>query len=246
MIQDHMSRASGATTLAVPLSGLSSTVMRYSALVVCGLLFGLAQPSAAQSDGAPAGAAPAKNSCELHVWPTAGVNSMFYGWTHGSTVNAAAKGRKGYPAVPNDPLPPARQIELLQALPLEQLLERPAGQVIYHPQPLDRMAARRPGRHTDSIATCYGELIVGDIFYEEAVFSSRSLRTLFDYRAFNGEPGAAPTRFMTWAEQPLTLFPPKTDGDMSAALAEIGQVFGGEFRDFAQARLKATGRRILR
>jgi hypothetical protein len=166
---------------------------------------------------------------------------MYYGWAHGSTVNGAAKGRKGYPAIPEDPLPPARQIAMLQALPLERLLERPVGNVIFHAEPLDRTAARAPGRHTASAATCYGELIVGDIFYEDAVFASRSLRSLFDYHAFDAA-GTGPNRFMSWSEIPLETFPPKTDGEMSAALREVGDAFMGGFRDFAKARVDARAR----
>ena len=203
------------------------------ALALCG-----ASAAQAQQQQAPVSATTA-TPCEIHVWPTAGLNSMFYGWTHGSTVNGSAKGRKGYPEIPKDPLSPATQIASLVGMDLGALLDHPGAKVVLHDQPLDRRDARgNPGRHSDSSASCYVELITDTAFYEEAVFSNRSLRTLFMLREFDGV-GPATYTFTTWQESGLLAFPPADASQMQNALDEVKSAFRSDLEQFTNAARKA-------
>ena len=171
--------------------------------------------------------------CELHVWPAPGMNSMFYGWTHGSTVNGSAKGRNGYPVLPADPLTPAAQLQVLASARLPEKLGRPTTKVIVHEAPLPRTTiGPTRTRRAESTSSCYSELIVEDIFHEEAAFSSKSLRSLFRFRDF-GDSLTMTRNFLSWGTAPLYLFPPKDSAKIDEAINELLTAFGASVDDFA-------------
>ena len=181
-----------------------------------------------------AAAAPAlaDTNCELHLWPAPGLRSMYFGWFHGSTVDGAGKQRNGYPALPADPIPPTAQIELIGAKPVAAMLGLPGATLISHPAPLTRRQIAAPGRHGDSVAPCYAELIVDDIFHEDAALSTRSLRVLFRFATY----GAAPDplrRYTGWTMRTVSLPLPKTEAETAAAIAELRAAFAADFDEFA-------------
>lgn len=171
-------------------------------------------------------------SCELHIWPSSGLRSVYYGWFHAGIVDGAVNGRKGYPPVPKDPLPSALQIELLQKLDVAAKLGLQNYSPVWHSEPLDSRTIRTtPGRLTGSTSDCYAELIGDDVFFQQDVFSGSYLKSLIRFRAFG--PGPAPTRsFSTWTRTQLTAFPPKEDSQNEAAVAELRDAFTNNISAF--------------
>jgi hypothetical protein len=177
-------------------------------------------------------AASSQPSCELHIWPSSGLRSVYYGWFHGGLVDGAVNGRKGYPPVPKDPLPSALQVELLQKLDVAEKLGLQGYKPVWHAEPLDSRTIRAtPGRLTGSTSDCYAELIGDDVFFQQDVFSGSYLKSLIRYRAFG--PGPAPTRtFATWTRTPLTSFPPKEDSQNEVAVRELRNAFTNNVSEF--------------
>ena len=79
--------------------------------------------AAAQGNDAPV---QAEQACELHIWPSSGLRSVYYGWFHAGIVDGAVTGRQGYPPVPKDPLPSALQVELMDKFGVPHALGLPA------------------------------------------------------------------------------------------------------------------------
>jgi hypothetical protein len=177
-------------------------------------------------------AAASEQSCELHVWPSSGLRSVYYGWFHGGLVDGAVNGRQGYPPVPKDPLPSALQIELLQKQDVAARLGLGGYKLVWHADALDSKAIRAtPGRLTDSTASCYAELIGDDVFFQQDVFSGSYLKSLIRFRSFG--TGPSPTRtFTTWTRTQLTAFPPKEDSQNEAAVAELRAAFTNNVKEF--------------
>ena len=197
----------------------------------------MTQAGAVRSDGidvmSVAGEPPvasAKPACELHVWPSTGLRSTYYGWFHGAIVDGAVDGRKGYPVVPADPIGSAVQAQLLGSLDLGALFRRPDYRIVVHTSaPLggalnERLAA--------SASPCYAELITQDVFFQQDIITGRYLRTLFRFRDFEGS--SAPQRvFGTWTQTGLTAFPPQHEDNAVTAEAELHNAFQANLTMFA-------------
>lgn len=177
--------------------------------------------------------------CELHVWPSGDLNSVYQGWIHGGIVNGAVTGRDGYPEVPPDPLGAASQTALLDRSQPQNIIGRDNYMLIVHAQPLSSREIRTtPGRLTSDGAACYAELIVDDVFLQQDVFHGSYLKSSFRYRDFgDGALSAAtPARvFGTWVKTPLKLFPPKDAIDPNAASEELKSAYVENFTLFAKA-----------
>jgi hypothetical protein len=175
---------------------------------------------------------PADKACELHIWPSSGLRSVYYGWFHAGIVDGAINGRQGYPPVPKDPLPSALQIELMEKFGVPTALGMPAYKPVWHAEALDNRAIRSTAsRLTDSTAACYAELIGDDVFFQQDVFSGSYLKSLIRFREFG--PGPLPTRtFATWTQTKLASFPPKEDSQNEAALKELRYAFTNNINAF--------------
>lgn len=200
--------------------------------------------SAANAQEATAPAA----GCELHIWPSGPLNSVYSGWFHGGIVNGAVTGRDGYPAVPADPLGPASQVELLGGAQPHALIGRNSYRLVVHDTPLTSREIRTtPGRLTGTDVACYAELIVDDVFLQQDVFHGSFLKSSLRYRDFgDGAVAAAtPTRvFGTWVKTGLKLFPPKEGADLAAATDELKKAYVQNLALFAAALNKpAKGKR---
>jgi hypothetical protein len=189
--------------------------------------------SAAQAQEAPTAA------CELHVWPSGALNSVYSGWFHGGIVNGAVTGRDGYPDVPPDPLGAASQIALLDGARPHALIGRDGYRLVIHDQPLTSREIRTtPGRLTTDAAACYAELIVDDIFLQQDVFHGSFLKSSFRYRDFGDGTAAATTParvFGTWVKTELKLFPPKPGADLQSASNELKGAYVQNLSLFAAA-----------
>jgi len=201
------------------------------------MIMPLGPGAAAQSPDATASAIPAAmEACELHVWPSTGLRSVFHGWLHGGIVDGAVTGRDGYPEVPPEPLVTARQIALLETAGLDNLLGRPGYAVTIHPAPLTSVKIRQSRtRLIASQSNCYAELILEDAFFQEDFVNGGSLKMLIRFRDFG--PGKGPMQqFGTWTRTPLKLFPPKEPSQYQAAVAELEAAFRANLAEFAAAR----------
>lgn len=181
--------------------------------------------------------------CELHVWPSNGLRSVYHGWLHGGIVDGAVTGREGYPEVPPDPLTTARQVGLLEAAGIDALLKRPDDLLIIHSAPLaSTMIRQSQTRLIASPSPCYSELIIEDVFFQEDIVNGGSLKSLIRYRDFGASDGP-PRQFGTWTRTALKIFPPQEPRSNEAAIAELGEAFRANLAAFAMAREGGANRR---
>lgn len=172
--------------------------------------------------------------CELHIWPSKGLRSAYYGWFHGGLVDGAVTGRDGYPPVPNNALGTDNQIEIIGKIDFSELnLSDPDTQIIVHNESLEsRVIRKTEGRIDNSSAPCYAELIIEDIFFQQDAFSGKRLRTLFRYKDF--ESGDKLTfRYGSWFTSDLAAFPPANEAEVDAAILEITEAFTNTLKDFS-------------
>ncbi len=88
--------------------------------------------------------------CELHIWPSKGLRSVYHGWLHGGIVDGAVNGRDGYPEVPSDPLTTARQVELLKDAGVGAMMDRLDVDVVIHAEAPVSTAIRQSQGHFGS------------------------------------------------------------------------------------------------
>jgi len=188
---------------------------------------------------AQARGAPAESACELHVWPSGELNSVYSGWVHGGIVNGAMTGRDGYPEVRSDPLGAASQVALLDGAKPADLLGHAGYTLVVHDQPLTSREIRTtPGRLSTATAACYAELIVDDVFLQQDVFNGSYLKSSLRYRDFGdgAAPADVPTRvFGTWVKTGLKRFPPKPGDDVAAAGDDLKSAYVRNLGLFATA-----------
>ena len=207
----------------------------FSAALAAASLTSAAHP---QTSSPSTPATTSGSECELHVWPAAGLNSVYYGWLHGGINNGATTGREGYPQVPTDPMTAASQVSLLEDAQPHILLGLPNYRLVTHAEPLTSRAIRTSTtRLGDSASTCYSELIVDDVFFQQDVFSGSYLKISFRFRDFGA--ASTPQRvFGTWVHTPLRLFPIPKGESPAAAIEEMKAAYKNDVAQFAQAFLK--------
>lgn len=186
---------------------------------------------------APVAQAADQPACELHVWPAERFSAMTTGLLGGGLLDAAihADTDKNNRTQIASALDSQGQVDALNSLDLASLLKVRPAHVIVHNEPLVRHTVNDiKTRRADSTASCYSELIVADLFYQKAAIYGRTLRALFIYRDF-GPNGQTATRiYKNWGGNGLKLFPPKPGEDVSAANAELVDVFKADFQEFAR------------
>ena len=127
--------------------------------------------------------------CELHIWPSKGLRSVYHGWLHGGIVDGAVNGRDGYPEVPSDPLTTARQVELLKDAGVGAMMDRLDVDVVIHAEaPVSTAIRQSQGRLTTSSSPCYSELILEDVFFQEDFVNGSSLKSLIRFRRRSADP----------------------------------------------------------
>lgn len=180
----------------------------------------------------------ASAQCELHVWPSAGMRSVYSGWFHGGIVDGAVKGRDGYKPIPADPMEPPTQLSWLNKQNLPTLLNLPDHRLITHDTPLESRAIRgQAGRLTSSTSPCYAEFVIDSVFFQEDVVTGGRIKTLFRYRNF-ATANAPGQTFGSWTQTPLKIFPPKEAKNNEAALAELEAAYGANIVAFVDAMTK--------
>lgn len=209
-------------------------------------------PVSAESVSAPHDAAPASataegdtaaNACELHIWPSSGLRSIYHGWSHGGIVDGAVTGRDGYPVVPADPLDTKSQTDLLQTSAIASKLGRQDYRIVAHTEPRSTVHLRQTRqRLTASPSHCYAELILEDVFFQEDFVNGASLKSLIRFRDFEGSDEFQ-KQFGAWTKSKLVAFPPKEPAMNERALVELQSAFRANIDQFATALEKyvATG-----
>lgn len=175
--------------------------------------------------------------CELHVWPSNGLRSVFHGWTRGGIVDGAVTGREGYPVIPKDPIDAARQAALLRSTNVADSVGLPGYRVIVHDTSLEsRVIRTSTNRIADSSSPCYAELIADDVFLQQDMVNGNFLKSLVRFRQFDAS--ASPeTIFGTFVQTKLATFPPKPDRpqDNQVALDELHAAYVANFDAFGAA-----------
>ncbi|HEX8444930.1 MAG TPA: hypothetical protein VF631_14925 [Allosphingosinicella sp.] len=196
-------------------------------LAAAAALGGVATAAGGQQAPAVGGA-----DCELHVWPAGDLKAVTQGWVFNHTLNQAfdlAKGGTAKPAV----LAPERQVTLLQAMDLPMALKLPPQtRVVMHSEPLPRSREGAKERQSPSSSPCYSELVVSQIFYDDAPMARGGLKTLALYRVFADAP-LLRTSFATWTETELSTFPAKSAAEARAADEELILAYRSNLRGFA-------------
>lgn len=193
------------------------------------LLLTMAVPATA------AGQADASAPCEIHVWPSAQLNSLTEGAVWNNVLDSAitAHGaRVTERAVPQSALSIEEQRTHLMALNIAALLNVPGATVTIHRDRSQRRATGgSSGRQTASTSQCYRELTIAKLFFSRSSMAGRTLRTLLIYDDFGTQP--LPIRsFIGWAATPLIIFPAKQSENESAAAAELAAAFKANFVKF--------------
>lgn len=221
---------------------------RFSAIAAIAAVLCTAQPALPQDNPITAPAIDAPSECELHVWPGRSFHAVYYGWTHGGTINGAAKGRKGYPALPDQPLATDVQRTELAKLDLPKVLGLSGYRTVLHDEALTAAAIRTTaGRQVAESAPCYAELMVDDIVFQNHVINGKWLNVILRFRQFDGT-GPVPIRsYGTYVLQRTALFPPPdADTDPAPALEELRSAFARSvtgFGDQYAAFLKRNGKK---
>lgn len=199
----------------------------------------LASASANAQDADPQAAASdrAVSACELHVWPSSPVRSSSNNYfVMRSIVDGAVQGRDGYVKLPENILGTEAQIRTLGDVGIIAALGLAGYNVVMHDQPLpSRVIRATPGRLQPDSPACYAEFVTDDIFYQEDAISGRKLKAIFRFRRFD-DGSQSPTRsFGTFAERPLSVFPPKTPEQLDPALEEFRVAYGDAVKEFGAA-----------
>jgi hypothetical protein len=170
------------------------------------------------------------------------MNSMTTGLLGGGLIDAAIHGKKDASnrAQMASALDSPSQLDALQSLDLQQLLAlKPGTKIVRHEAPLERKTINSvKTRRADSIASCYQELIVADVFYQKAAIYGRSLSTLFMFRDF-GADSKIDKQYKSFGGNGLKLFPPKEGENEVAALDELVGVFKKNFEEYARKASKS-------
>jgi hypothetical protein len=174
-------------------------------------------------------------ACEIHIWPAEKLGSVFYGWFHGGLIDGAQTGRAGYPQIPADPLPLSTQVALLEDVQVDSMVTTARVTRIVHGEPLTSTAIRAgAGRLSDSTASCYAELIVESVKFQQDSFSGGWLNSLIRYRRFGSD--AVPVQlFGTYTKTKLTRFPPDSEAEQAAAEAELRAAYVSNIAQFSGA-----------
>lgn len=195
-------------------------------------------PATAQDAGLQASPGdPAASACELHVWPSSPVRSSSNNYfVMRSIVDGAVQGREGYAKLPENILGTETQVRTLGEVGIITALALPGYNVVMHDQPLpSRVIRATPGRLLPDSPACYAEFVTDDIFYQEDAIDGRKLKAIFRFRQFDGGSQTPTRSFGTFAQRPLSLFPPKTPEQLDPALEEFRVAYGDAVKEFGAA-----------
>ena len=181
-------------------------------------------------------------SCELHIWPAPGPETMTEGfWNH---VRNQALRDGAVDSYILDAIGRQGQSDSLASLDFANMLKVASVNVVIHS---DSPPSSAPGtevvRHVSSDAGCYAELVVRRLVYASNALSGRALQAFFVYREF-GTGNAPVYSFTSMAEAPLLPSSGKKSEEKDDARAGLSKAYRGDvvlfFRYFDKFKAKRS------
>jgi hypothetical protein len=186
--------------------------------------------SPSYSPAAPAGGDA--SACELHVWPSPGLESMTEGWIWNETRNHALH-PKGGPDEPAVALGAQAQLAELAKLDLPAIFHLGTAKLIVHADPLPPTTTGAPVvRQSGSTAPCYAEFVVRRLVYSRNALAGGALQGFFAFRKF-GTGSSVDRSFTSMADAPLKAFPWKRQDQAESAREELRGAFRTDILSFA-------------
>jgi hypothetical protein len=214
----------------------------------------LAAPAAAQ-DETPVVESDATATCELHVWPAAGLSltrqraadnrdtSYMGGGALGGLLatsgkerienNTANVGTRAPEAA--SPLDSVAQLKVLQEAELPALLGLAGYRPVFHETALDKRTLRaEKGRYdAASTAPCYADLVLADVVYSREYANGQNVKAFVRFRDFAS--GATPARrYATWIQTDLEYDREKTEATEAEMDAELVAGLATNLKKFAE------------
>lgn len=129
------------------------------------------------------------------------------------------------------PLDPARQIALMQAMPLADLLGLAGYRTVFHSGSMTLADVRNPARLDREGAACHAELLLTDLTYARVYAHGHNLKTFWVLRDFGS--GSTMTRRSGIAEEDaLTVPTDVTKRTDDAFLADLERAFTATLQHF--------------
>lgn len=210
----------------------------------------LAYSPATAQEAAPAApeSTPDAATCELHVWPAAGLSmtrqraadNLYTGYmgvlgTSGQKRienNSANVGTAGPKT--ESPLGPEVQLQVLREAGLPALLGLGDHRVVFHETSLDKSTLRlEQGRYDrTSTAPCYADLVLADVVYSREYANGQNIKAFLRFRDFAGN--AAPARrYATWVQTDLEHDREKPEASEAEMDAELVAGLAANLQKFA-------------
>lgn len=151
--------------------------------------------------------------CRLDVWPSEKVHTSYTGWFHDGYIDGDIRHKKGYPNLYSETLETSHQVELLKALPWQDLLHRKILKLNVHD------SAR--SAKTDSVASitptdkCRIELDIHEVFIDSYTFTTRSVRGVYNLTLVETDK-PTPVHYTTLSEYPINMPDKKSENFMQA------------------------------
>lgn len=198
----------------------------------------------------------ARPACELHVWPSAGL-AVMRAHAHDNFVWSAGDGQRGivglvshsaaasgpnvndtfttehYGPLQNGPLTPSRQIALMQALPLAEMLGLPGYRPVFHSGSKTLADVRKPARLSEDGPACHAELLLTDLTYARVYAHGHNLKAFWVLRDF-GSDLALKRRAGLPEENPLTVPTDETKRTDDAFFADLERAFTSTLQQFGR------------
>lgn len=209
---------------------------------------------AATPDEAPVADPATAATCELHVWPAAGLSmtrqramdnrdTSYMSGAIGGLIgtsgrerienNTANVGTSGPDS--GRPLDSPQQLKVLQDADLPALLGLAGYRPVFHETALDKRTLRaEQGRYDrTSAAPCYADLVLADVVYSREYANGQNVKAFVRFRDFAS--GTAPARrYATWIQTDLEYDREKAEASEAEMNAELIAGLVANLRKFAE------------
>lgn len=196
-------------------------------LIVRGLM-------AALACGGIASAAQASSDCEVQLRPAAKPTSVGEDFDAVKRVDQDLRDYSKAAGKPLEWLTPERQLELIQQLPVANLLGVSDATVSVDPVPISRSAALAPAAPVPT--GCVVRIMIPQAILERGGLAQRSLRIFGVVRRYEG--GVLTGSFSAYSASPMVGFRLQSPDDLPAATALVETAYRGAVERFLQSSAK--------
>lgn len=183
-------------------------------------------------------AAAAPSTCTVELRPAARLTSVGEDFDQVKRLGQDLRDYNQAAGKPLDWLSPARQLELIQQLPVTALLGLPGARVVADPAPISRIEALAVP--TANPADCTVRIMIPQAILERGGLAKRSLRIFGVVRRYEG--GSRTGSFAAFGEGPMTGFRLARPEDAPAATALVEQAYKQAVEAFLKNTAKSLGR----